>query len=233
VHCLGTFEVLTWDHVFPSGWYPEGTPDDLEKWKMPACRKCNLEHSKGEGDLLVKLGMCIDPDEPKSAGIAEKALRATRASEGRDEQDAKRREALRQKLLRQVLEGDDIPRHAIFPGFGSLPGQSKQEQVAIPVSATAIRRLAEKVVRGLIYVVDGKIVDDPYVVDIHVLDEAGAEAIRAALAKHGQVFERGPGIVVTRAVTPEDELSGFYEVSIWGRFKVYASVMDSRRENAT
>lgn len=233
VHCLSSFEELTWDHVFPSGWYPLSTPENTEKWKIPACRECNLKHSQSEGDLLVRLGMCIDPGNPDSAGIVDKALRATRASEGRDERDAARREALRQKLLGQTLEGERIPRTAIFPGFGPLADQPETEQVAIPVSATAIRRLAEKVVRGLSYVADSKIIEDPYVVEVYVLNEAGAEPIRQVLAKYGKEFERGPGITVTRAVTPEDRISGFYEVLIWGRFKVYASVMDSRRENAT
>jgi hypothetical protein len=82
VHCLQEFEELTWDHVFPQGWYPEGTPPNLEKWKIPSCLSCNQEHSKNEGELLVKLGMCIDPNNPQSSGIAEKALRATRASKG-------------------------------------------------------------------------------------------------------------------------------------------------------
>ena len=233
VHCLLPFGKLTWDHVFPSGWYPDGTPNNIEKWKIPACRDCNLQHSKSEGELLIKLGMCIDPDDSRSAGIADKAIRATQSSQGRDERDAARREALRQKLLAQTLKGEKVPRSAIYPGFGPMAELPEREQVAMPISATAIRRLAEKVVRGLIYVLDGKLVEQPYVVEVHVLDDAGATPIREALVKHGKAFERGPGITVTRAVTPEDGLSGFYEVEIWGRFKVYVSVMDSRRENAT
>jgi hypothetical protein len=26
-----------WDHVFPISWYPDTTPPDLEKWKIPSC----------------------------------------------------------------------------------------------------------------------------------------------------------------------------------------------------
>ena len=143
------------------------------------------------------------------------------------------RKALRQKVLDQTVEGESIPRTAIFPGFGPLLGQAVEEQAAIPVSAAAIRRLGEKVVRGLIYVTDRKNIEHPYVVQIYVLKEADAAPIRDALARHGRVFELGPGISVTRAVTDEDGVCGFYEVLIWGRLKVYASVMDSSRENAT
>ena len=233
VHCLGRFDALTWDHVFPSGWYPETTPANLAKWKIPSCLKCNHEHSKNEGELLIRLGMCIDPDDAMSAGIAEKVLRATRASEGRDQRDADRREATRQKLLSQVLEGENIPRQAIYPGFGPPPGQAVQDQVALPISANGLRRLAEKVVRALIYIADQRVLEAPFTLQTFVLDDAGSKPIREALAKHGTVFERGPAIKVTRAVTPQDGMSGFYEVEIWGRLKMYVSVMDSSRENAT
>jgi len=35
IHCLEEFSSLTSDHVFPDSWYPETTPDNLEKWQMP------------------------------------------------------------------------------------------------------------------------------------------------------------------------------------------------------
>lgn len=192
-----------------------------------------MRHSQSEGDLLVKFGMCVDPADPRSGGIAEKAMRAIEAKEGRDPRDAARREALRRKLLGQTIHGEIIPRAATYPGFGPHADQPEREQVAIPVSATAIRQLAEKVVRGLMYVTDGKYVEDPHVIEVHVLDESGAGPIRDAIVKHRQVFERGPGITVSRVVAPEDGTSGFYEVAIWGRLKVYVSVMDSRRSGVT
>ena len=43
VYCLKLFEELTSDHVFPKSWYPETTPENLEKWQMPACVECNQE----------------------------------------------------------------------------------------------------------------------------------------------------------------------------------------------
>lgn len=69
VHCLKESLELTWDHVFPQAWYPDTTPANLEKWKIPACLECNQLHSKSEGDLLVNLAMCIDPDDRFRAGL--------------------------------------------------------------------------------------------------------------------------------------------------------------------
>lgn len=231
VHCLLESVELTWDHVFPRAWYPDNTPENLEKWKIPSCLACNQLHSKSEGDLLTKLALSIDPDDPLSSGIVQRALRATRAAEGRDPRDAELREARRKAILERVLDGDEIPRQAIYPGFGPVAEQPANEQVAIPVSAAAIHRLAEKVVRGLIYLNDSRFVEEPFKIEQFVLDDEGSRPIRQALAKFGETFERGPGIRVTRAVTPDDRLSGLYEVEIWGRFKMYVSVMDSSREN--
>ena len=222
VHCLGDFDELTWDHVFPEGWYPTTTPFNLEKWKIPSCLECNLLHSKSEGDLLVRFGLCIDPNDPKNAGIVEKALRAVSADDGKNEKDASRREALRQKILKGVFEGDSIPYQAVYPGFGPQPGIHDEIRVAVPVSATSIRRLVEKIVRGITFIEDGKFVEKPYSVQQYVLTDEGAAPLKEMLDRFGTVYERGPGITVVRAVVPEDGMAAMYSIEIWGRFKGYA-----------
>lgn len=208
--------------MFPEAWYPKTTPANLEKWKIPACRECNLLHSKSEGDLLIRIGLCVDPDDPNSAGIVDKVLRAANAREGKDEKDASRREALRQKILKEAHEGDQIPYQAIYPGFGLQPGAHDEVPVAIPVSATSIRRLVEKIVRGITYIEDGKFVEKPFAVQHYVLSEESAGPFKALLARLGTLYERGPGITVVRAVAPDDGMTAVYSIQIWGRFRSYA-----------
>jgi hypothetical protein len=222
VHCLRHFDELTWDHVFPEAWYPETTPANLEKWKIPSCLECNLIHSKSEGDLLIRFGLCIDPDDPKNAGIVEKTLRAVSAQEGKNEKDAYRREALRQKILKEVFEGDEIPYQAVYPGFGPQPGIHNEVRVAVPVSATKIRRLVEKIVRGITYIEDEKFVEKPFAIHQYVLSDESASPLKVLLDRFGTVYERGPGITVIRAVTPEDQMTAMYLIEIWGRLKGYA-----------
>ena len=233
VHCLQLFEELTWDHVFPEAWYPDTTPDNLEKWKIPSCLECNRAHAGSEGDLLVRLGLCIDPDDPKNAGIVEKALRAVSAGSGRDERDAAAREAHRQKILKQVFEGENIPYEAVYPRFGPLPGIHDQVRVVVPVSATGIRRLVEKVVRGVAYMQDRKFVEKPYKIEQYVLTDDGAGPLKEMLDRFGTVYERGPGITVIRAVVPEDQMTAVYGIEIWGRFKAYAFLSNEKNEIVT
>ncbi len=87
VHCLQFHDELTWDHVFPESWYPGTTPEDLEKWKIPACLPCNKDYGRIEEDLLIKLGLCIDPKNPRGAGIAFKTVRALRSDFGRNDRN--------------------------------------------------------------------------------------------------------------------------------------------------
>ena len=232
VHCLRQVDDLTWDHVFPEAWYPETTPQNLEKWKIPSCLDCNQLHAKSEGDLLIRFGLCVDPDDPRNAGIVEKALRATRADLGKNEKDASRREALRQKILGEVFEGDKIPYQAVYPGFGPQPGIHDQVRVAVPVSATSIRRLVEKIVRGITYIEDHKFVEKPFEVQQYVLTDEGAGPLKAMLERFGQVYERGPGLVVVRAVVPEDGITALYSIEIWGRFKGYAFLSSDKTDRA-
>lgn len=232
VHCLEVFQELTWDHVFPEAWYPDTTPMNLEKWKIPSCLSCNALHAKGEAELLVRIGLCVDPDNPDNAGIVDKALRALTPSAAKNERDARARAADRQKILDQVFKGPAIPYQAIYPHFGPQPGIHDQEieRVAVPISATALRRLTEKIVRGLTYIEDGKFVERPYRIKQYVLSDEGAGPVKELLLRFGKMYEQGPGITVMRAVVPEDEMTAMYGIEIWGRLTAYAIL--SREKNA-
>jgi hypothetical protein len=223
---------LTWDHVFPEAWYPETTPMNLEKWKVPSCGPCNAKHGKSENDLFVRLGLCIDPDDPKSAGIVDKALRALNAEAGRDEKDAQSRLAMKRKILGQVFTGAQIPLSAVYPGFGPNATMPHADQVAVPIKKQSVDLLTEKIVRGITYLERNILIEEPYKIDIFALHEDSATPLKETLARFGGIYERGPGILVERAVVPEDQLSAVYRIDIWGRFKSYAVVSDSRRDPA-
>jgi hypothetical protein len=74
VHCLKEVEERNSDHVFPESWYPDSTPPDVEKWQIPSCIPCNSEYGRLEQDFLIKVGFCLDPHDPTSASIVQKAV---------------------------------------------------------------------------------------------------------------------------------------------------------------
>jgi hypothetical protein len=69
--------------------------------------------------------------------------------------------------------------------------------------------------------------EPPYVITLFVLTDEGARPIKEILDRFGQEYARGAGIVIRWAVTPEDSMSGFFEIVVWGQFKMYASVLAS------
>jgi hypothetical protein len=93
-------------------------------------------------------------------GIADKALRALDPDAGRDERDATARASKRKRIVRQSFSGPNIPRQAIYPGFGPQSTIPEADQVAITISARGLRQLTEKVVRGLTYLEEGKLIED-------------------------------------------------------------------------
>lgn len=160
VHCLQFHDELTLDHVFPDAWYPDTTRENTEKWKVPSCGPCNSAHGKNEEELLIRLGLCIAPDEDHNMGIADKALRALAPAAGKSERDKAARASHRARIRNESKSGPSIPRQAIYPGFGPHAGVTEEEQVAITISARGLEQLTEKVVRGITYLAEAECVND-------------------------------------------------------------------------
>jgi hypothetical protein len=50
--------------------------------------------------------------------------------------------------------------------------------------------------------------------------------------RFGKTHARPPGLVVRRAVVPEDGVSSLFEITFWGQFTSYATVLDPVRGTA-
>jgi hypothetical protein len=223
VHCLEDVAERNSDHVFPESWYPDTTPPDLEKWQIPSCIPCNKEHGKLEQDFLIKVGICLDPHDPASKSIVEKAVRSLKPSAGRNPRDAGHRLNKGRKILAEALHGNQIPDHGIYPGFENK-GTNDEEPVALLIPVDSFRRITVKIVRGIYYIEDGVFIEPPYEIDFFALPEGGVPVWIDALDKFGTVYAREPGIVVRRAIVPEDIRLSLFEIIFWKQFKTYASV---------
>lgn len=104
VHCLKMAQKRNWDHVFPQGWYPDTTPQNLEKWKIPTCKNCNDEYGKIEDELGIILSACVDPTSSQASGIWKKTLRALDPSQGKNERDRNARDSKRKNSLPDCLK---------------------------------------------------------------------------------------------------------------------------------
>jgi len=213
--------------MFPKAWYPDATPENLEKWQFPSCLECNQRYSKIEGDLLNRVVLALNTKHPASAGLVDAALRAMDPKAGRDEKDAAARAARAKKILKDTFKGEEIPKDAMLPGLGERWGRSEGEQMAVQIPRSHLTDMTEKIVRGLVYREDGSFIETPYKIDTYIVDDEGAKVCKEMLDKAGKNFKREPGLEIRRAAVEGDDHAGLYEITFWQQFKTYATVQKS------
>jgi hypothetical protein len=153
----------------------------------------------------------------------QKSLRSLKPAAARNPRDAQHRLRQGRRILAEALVGDQIPDHGVFPGLDdrwSIPG----ERTAVLMPVDSFKRITEKIVRGIFYIEEQKYIEPPYKVDFLVPVNEDAAFIEQTLDKFGTVYAREPGIVVRRAVAPEDGVSSLFAIEFWKQFKTYASV---------
>lgn len=222
VHCLQYFESLTRDHVLPRSWYPDTTPGDLEKWKIPSCLPCNTLHGRNENELLLRLGLSVDPNDPRSSGILEKALRGLDPDASRNIRDRKARARQLLRVLTMLFTSEGGP----LPPVSDLRQSSMLHHVTLWIDTRSIELLMTKIVRGITYIKDQRFIEPPYDIEIYCPEGARPESLTEALSL-AQHHACGPGISILRAIA-DDGLTSVCEITIWGSRRAVAVVFDSR-----
>jgi len=215
--------LLTWDHVLPESWYPEGA-DELEKWEIPACDACNKELGKIEENLLIKLGLCLDPKELASLGIPDKVLRSLNPECGRNERDRRHRKGKRGKILKEVRVYKELPQQGIFPNFGPIPGLVYKEYPTVSLNEKEVSGFAQKITRGIAFVADKSFIDESYKIELFVIDEQKAGELKNSIDSNGILFDSRPGLLVKRLLIENNKVGGIYFIEVWGRFRMYVVV---------
>ena len=225
VHCLNPAG-NTRDHVFPGSWYPENTPEDVQRPTAPSCRPCNGKFGKLENYLLGRLGLCIDPAKAESAGIPGKALRAVGIgveSELSSKEKAIRAK-LKSKLMRETMPYAQVAgRPGILPGFGPHNDFPLESQIAVSVNAEALQDVSRKIVRGLEHHVSDRYVEPPYVLDVFFIDDEAAQKLATGFGP--PTLYLGPGFRVQRAIARDDPGHTLYRIRIWDTLLVHGSVI--------
>lgn len=223
VHCLADPVERNWDHVLPESWYPDSTPLNLSKWTAPSCVPCNDALAKVEDEFLRLVSVCLDPDNPASASIVEKANRSRNPKSAADGREQRIRGAAGKQLHSRLLHGSKIPNTGIYPSLNDKFETPREERVAVMLSAKSFKNITEKMVRGIFWVLDKKFIEPPYSVSFFALTEAGTAPIRELLSMNGELYDRGPGLKIHRAVAT-DGLSSAFEIILWDQVKLHAMI---------
>ena len=210
------------EHVFPKSWYPDTTPNNLEKWQIPSCQTCNNKYSKIEEDLLIRIGLCIPHNKIETIGIPEKALRSINPTYAKNEKDRKLRAAKKKKILREIENMKKLPNSGFLPNFNRMP--EGQFQLRLGIRADYLDKLAHKFIRGLTFKIDNLLIEDDYQINIGFLRDGDNDWFLEKINQFGKKYYRGPGINVGRAVAHNDPIASMYIIEIWGKLNIYGVV---------
>jgi len=222
VYCLGSFSDLTDDHVFPESWYPNTTPEEMPKWKVPSCESCNSSLGRIEEDLMLRLGLCVDPASAKASGISEKVLRALDPNAAHDERDKYFREKTRKKILKEMEKLPEIL-IGVLPGFGPK-NNSSDGYLGIKIPERELKALGEKIIRGHQYVIKNGYVENDYNIEIFFVDDKDVQKVINLISQYGKEYYRGPGLTIIHARASEDNMVALYMIDIWGQLRIYGAI---------
>ncbi len=165
IHCRETLVEQTKDHVFPSSWYPDSTPPEVQRWTVPSCAPCNGCFGAMEDELFVRLALCVDPRKGAASGISKRAIRSFGVgATGLSENERRYREALRDRIFQDAKAYSSDDQAHILPGLGPHPQGPATQQIQISISEDLLTSVAKKIVRGSEYwLANGRIVGPPFV----------------------------------------------------------------------
>jgi hypothetical protein len=225
IHCGQPLVEETDDHVFPASWYPDSTPQSVQRWKAPSCRVCNGTSGKKEQELFIRLALCVDPRKIEAHGISSKLARTFGIGEGISPADKQKRTAFRDRILSEAKPISEENQAHIIPGLGPHPGFPIESQREIGIPAQVAYDVAKKIVRGCeFWFLDGRIIDPPYKLDVYMVHPEEIPGIVRMFDSINAVT-LGPGFRVRRAAVREDPLSAMYQVEIWGTWTLYFTVL--------
>jgi hypothetical protein len=214
----------TKDHVFPDSWYPTSTPVKVQRWTAPSCRSCNEHFGEMEKELFVRLALCVDPQKVGAMGLSKRAVRSFGVEAGGiSSEERQHREALRDKILREIKPYTSAAQPHTLPGLGAHPGFPIDEMLQIEIPADKLQEVARKIVRGCEYwLANGRIIDPPYQVEIFFVNETPNDVLRV-LASSG-VNYLGPGCRIRRAGAVDGSGVAMYEIMVWTAWQFYAVI---------
>lgn len=214
---------LTYDHVFPDAWYPDSTPDKVQRWTVPSCRKCNAKFQVAEDELFIRWGICVEPGLEACMGINERAIKQQFFIETKDPRKFGRKLAVFKKITSRMGQYDPKRTHI---GFAPKLGVRGTLAVITPNKFRSI--FSEKLARGTEFKLREKLI--PWKKRIGIYYEMADDSMRQQydiwnnLLIDGQTVNLGPGFNVRWAVNPSNPEQSLYRFEIWGHIKFYSLV---------
>jgi tetratricopeptide (TPR) repeat protein len=225
VHCLENLEHETADHIIPRSWYPDGTPDSVQRWTVPSCSRCNKRLGAAEKELMVTIALCDMGVDAEASGVPSRALRAIGfGTSGLSEKEETHRKKYRRKVLSRVVPlgvlKDVVP---MFPGPEQLGRPRDNMEPVVVLTMDLVAPVAEKIVRGLEFKLAGRYIEPPLSLKTFVVPPERAHELDYIFEGTTEL-EFGPGFGVLRAVPRDNEIIAMYRIIIWKALTIHVAV---------
>jgi hypothetical protein len=230
IYCLKFFPRLTKDHVLPASWFPSSTPENLEKWSVPSCTRCNNRLGAIEEDLFTRLALCIDEKKRGAFGIQEKMVKRIFPTILGSQEQLKRN---RNELLKIINDfkvctgpGEDVQNPSLHR-HGNKPGTK------IRIPRLNLISFSKKVVAGLEFKLRNKLIDVGKKITIYrsiqtVEWEVTRKKLELLLNSTEVRVEHSPGFIIRYGVDPKNDDHIIYNVKIWDHFEIWARIFPSK-----
>ena len=225
VHCLCPLadDQISRDHLIPDAWYPPFVPPS-NRPVVPSCDPCNKKLGKTERALGIRLGLCMDPNDPLVGHFAKKAARAVNPAAGSSLKDAKHRLGLRNLIVGNWMTVDEVPSSSVIPGFGRVSGTIDSESRAIGLEESLVDAFGEKLVRGSSYLFAHLYIENRHEITVSLMPSDNNPYLEV-LERFGRRIDLAADISIRRVGDlPEDPACGLFEFKFWNRFFIYGAV---------
>jgi hypothetical protein len=222
IHCLIEVESSERDHVFPNSWYPDSTPQTVQRPKAPSCPKCNRAFGHLERDLFVRIVPCIDPKSESVAGLMPRVMRSFGFdTAGLPEKEQQYREAFLKKYRAELMKPEELGgKPGRIPGLG--PPDGVESPASVPIPWAAFRIVGEKIARGCEFNLKGRYVEPPYAVSVSI--EEQDVTFTDDVLPFVKNIDLGPGCQIRRIFAMEDPGFVRYWITIWGALRLFVAI---------
>ena len=171
---------------------------------------------------MIKIGLCVDPQNKSAKGISDKAMRAITPERGKNQKDIEHRSKARLKILQHIVPKDMIDYRSVLPY--KLSSTAMEDPTGLLVPEKDLKKMGDKFIRGITFVIDGLYIEHDHYIEINFPHELNTFSINPLLEEHGIEYNCGPGINILRASAPDDLQSGIYYIEIWDMWFLYGFV---------
>jgi hypothetical protein len=235
IHCGKPVDETTKDHVFPTSWYPETTPEETRRWTAPSCGECNNSLGSMEKKVLSRLILCVDPQKPEAAGLYAKLKRSLGVGvDDLSKEEAAHRQKQKLGLIAAIKRHDPASNASILPGLGSHTGFRDENLPQIRIPGDLLLKVYEKIVRGCEYVLAGRIVEEPYSVQIYFVHDHNIpeDLARGLEGPAAEDVHLGSGFRVVRVAAHDDPYAVAYKITLWSSAYFFAFIMNHSQAEA-